>query len=46
MEALLHMDQIITERVVMTLGKIQDLAELEIIEKECEKYFSFDPQVY
>jgi GNAT superfamily N-acetyltransferase len=38
------MDQIITERVVMTLGKIQDLAELEIIEKECEKYFSFDPK--
>ena len=38
------MDKIITERLVMDLGRIQDLTELELIEKECEEYFSFDPQ--
>ena len=38
------MDKIKTERLVMDLGKIQDLTELELIEKECEEYFSFDPQ--
>ena len=38
------MEKIKTERLVMDLGKIQDLDELELIEKECEKYFSFDPQ--
>jgi len=38
------MNQIITERLVMTSGRIEDLAELEPIEKECEEYFSFDPK--
>jgi ribosomal protein S18 acetylase RimI-like enzyme len=38
------MGQIKTERFVLTLGRIQDLTELESIEKECEEYFSFDPQ--
>ena len=44
MEVLFYMDKIITERLVMDLGRIQDLTGLESIEKECEKYFSFDPQ--
>jgi ribosomal protein S18 acetylase RimI-like enzyme len=38
------MDQIKTRRLNMTLGEIHDLAELEPIEKECERYFSFDPK--
>jgi ribosomal protein S18 acetylase RimI-like enzyme len=38
------MDQIKTKRLIMDLGRIQDLIDLELIEKECEKYFSFDPQ--
>jgi hypothetical protein len=38
------MDQIKTIRLIMDIGKIQDITELEPIEKECEKYFSFDPQ--
>jgi ribosomal protein S18 acetylase RimI-like enzyme len=38
------MDQIKTKRLVISLGKIQDLTELEPIEKECKTYFSFDPK--
>ena len=38
------MDQITTKRLVMDLGRIQDLTELEHIEEECIEYFSFDPQ--
>ena len=38
------MSQIKTERLILTLGRIEDLAELEPIEKECEDYFSFDPK--
>jgi ribosomal protein S18 acetylase RimI-like enzyme len=44
MEVLFYMDLIISERLVISLGKVQDITELEMIEKECEKYFSFDPQ--
>jgi ribosomal protein S18 acetylase RimI-like enzyme len=38
------MDKIKTKRLIMDLGRVQDLIDLELIEKECEKYFSFDPQ--
>lgn len=37
------MEQINTKRLTMTLADMNDLAELESIEKECDKYFLFDP---
>ena len=37
------MDKIQTKRLVMTLANLEDLPELEIIEKECDEYFLFDP---
>ena len=39
-----QMEQIKTKKLVMTLANINDLPELEDIEKECDKYFLFDPQ--
>ena len=38
------MNEIVTERLKLNIAKIQELEELEIIEKECIQYFSFDPQ--
>jgi diamine N-acetyltransferase len=38
------MEQFVTKRLTMTLADINDLPELEDIENECEKYFSFDPK--
>lgn len=37
------MEQINTKRLTMTLADMNDLSELESIEKECDKYFLFDP---
>ncbi len=37
------MEQINTKRLTMTLADMNDLAELESIEKECDGYFLFDP---
>ena len=37
------MNAIISKRLAMTLANLNDLPELEIIEKECDEYFSFDP---
>jgi len=37
------MEQIKTKRVIMTLAGIENLTELEAIEKECDEYFTFDP---
>jgi len=38
------MDKIKTERLVMSLAELNDLTELETIEKECNEYFLFDPK--
>lgn len=38
------MKQIKTKRLIMALADMNDLPELEKIEKECDKYFSFDPK--
>ena len=38
------MEKIISKRLVMTLSNIMELNELEIIERECKEYFSFDPK--
>jgi ribosomal protein S18 acetylase RimI-like enzyme len=37
------MEKIVTNRLVMTLASLSDLPELEIIERECDEYFLFDP---
>ncbi|MCL2158119.1 MAG: GNAT family N-acetyltransferase [Oscillospiraceae bacterium] len=37
------MKQILTKRLVMSLANLNDLPDLEIIEKECDEYFKFDP---
>ena len=37
------MGEIKTKRLSMTLAEINDLPELEEIEKECDEYFVFDP---
>ena len=37
------MEQIKTKRLIMTLASLSDLPALEEIEKECNKYFRFDP---
>ena len=37
------METILTKRLVMSLANLDDLPDLEIIEKECDEYFSFDP---
>jgi len=37
------MDKITKESLVITLANLGDLPELEIIESECDRYFSFDP---
>ena len=37
------MNQIGTPRLTMTLAELKDLPALEEIEKECGKYFAFDP---
>ena len=38
-----HEEHINTERLLISLADIKDLLALEVIEKECDKYFSFDP---
>lgn len=38
------MKQIKTKRLIMALADMNNLPELEKIEKECDKYFSFDPK--
>ena len=37
------MEHIKTKRLTMTLATLNDLPELEAIEKECDEYFNFDP---
>jgi ribosomal protein S18 acetylase RimI-like enzyme len=37
------MEQITTERLLLTPAKPSDLPALEEIEKECDEYFKFDP---
>ena len=34
------METILTKRLVMSLANLDNLPELEIIEKECDEYFS------
>ena len=36
-------EHINTERLFISLADIKDLPALEVIEKECDEYFSFDP---
>ena len=38
-----HEEHINTERLLIALANIKDLPALEVIEKECEEYFLFDP---
>jgi hypothetical protein len=38
-----HEEHINTERLLISLADVKDLPALEVIEKECEEYFSFDP---
>ena len=38
------MEQIKTKNLTMNLADMSDLPELEKIEKECDKYFLFDPK--
>ena len=38
------MEQIKTKRLTMTTADINDLPALEEIDKECDKYFGFDPK--
>ena len=38
------MEKIITRRTVLTKANMNDLIELEFIEKECIEYFKFDPK--
>jgi len=38
------MENIISKRLIMTLSYINEINELENIEKECKSYFSFDPK--
>ena len=37
------MEQIKTKRFLLSLANLNDLPELEKIEKDCDKYFLFDP---
>ena len=37
------MEKIVSKRLIMTLSNINELNELENIEKECKEYFAFDP---
>ena len=38
-----HGEHINTERLLLSLADTKDLPALEVIEKECEEYFLFDP---
>ena len=39
-----HIITVVTSRLSIEIATLSDLEELEILEKECDSYFSFDPK--